>query len=92
MLDTAAQAIVKVVLPHDAGHARVGENVGIAGLLSLVAGERPMLLGAACSHHEAMLEKIHNATTRLCHRIPKAHDARCHGQPFYNVLAHMFGM
>ena len=54
MLDTAAQAIVKVVLPHDAGHARVGEDVSIARLLSLVAGERPMLLGAACSPRQCL--------------------------------------
>lgn len=49
VLDAPAQAIIKVVLPHDAGHARVGEDVCIPRLLSFVARERPMLLCATCT-------------------------------------------
>jgi len=48
VLDAATQAVVKVVLPHDAGHARVGDDVSIACLLSFVARERPVLLCATC--------------------------------------------
>lgn len=49
VLDAAAQAIIKVVLPHDAGHAWVGQDVCVPRLLSFVAWERPMLLRATCT-------------------------------------------
>lgn len=49
VLDAAAQAKIKVVLPHDAGHAWMGKDVCIPRLLSFVAWERPMLLCATCT-------------------------------------------
>ena len=42
------QAIVKIVLPHDSGHAGVGQDVGIPRLLLAMPREGPVLLCAAC--------------------------------------------
>ena len=47
VLDGTLQALVKVVLPHDGGHAWVREDVSIASLL-LAMWEGPVLLRAAC--------------------------------------------
>ena len=49
VFDGLAKSVVKVVLPHDAGHAWVGQDVSIACLLRLACGEGPMLLSAACT-------------------------------------------
>lgn len=63
VFDAPAKAIVKVVLPHDAGHARVGEDVGIACLLLPMPREGPMLLCATCkapkSSQTAELYRLH---------------------------------
>lgn len=50
MLDAATKAMVKVVLPHNARDAWVGQDVSIACLLSAATWEGPVLLSAACTH------------------------------------------
>lgn len=52
MLDAATKAMVKVVLPHDARDAWVGQNVSIACLLGATTWEGPVLLSAACTHDQ----------------------------------------
>ena len=49
MLDAATEAMVEVVLPHDAGHAWVSQDVSIACLLSTAPWEGPVLLSATCT-------------------------------------------
>lgn len=71
VFDASAKAIVKVVLPHDAGHARVGEDVGIACLLLPMPGEWPVLLSAACKapkicSQEAGLYSLHLSDQTSC--------------------------
>lgn len=50
VLDAGTKAMVEVVLPHDARHAWVGQDVSIACLLSAARWEGPVLLSAACTH------------------------------------------
>lgn len=52
MLDAATKAMVKIVLPHDARDAWVGQNVSIACLLGASTWEGPVLLSAACIHDQ----------------------------------------
>ena len=47
IVDGVLQAVVEVVLPEDAGHARMGDDVCVAHLF-LAAWERPVLLRAPC--------------------------------------------
>ena len=61
VFDAGTQAVVKVVLPHDAGHAGVGEDVGVACLLLALPWEGPVLLRAACRH-----SMHHLAPVMLC--------------------------
>lgn len=48
ILDAVLESIVEEMLPEDAWHSRMCEDVGVARLL-LAFGERPVLLRAACT-------------------------------------------